>query len=770
MSRPVSKKVIHYRDLFVGDFWRYFLRAVWLFFPAILFLFFAYMCFWQLSQGKDVMIITLENRKVFGLFLLALTFWVMITWYTTRLVAKAKELLDPDVHLMWSTLRVQGPRILAFTCITIIILAFFQLPYPETPKLSATVCNILFWFSFSWYFFVYQFWNKVLECDHITEVKNKIRFWQRVRLITYILLTAATLIVVLYKWIWGLIILLLGYQVGFVIIILIRRNIIDAMNDYSFQNPERYQLKQKSLSLWKKIKQLVGDKEDKRYFQALNIVSFFAAIVYFSTIFSVQFSTWIGSFPFLLLAFGVLLGLGNAIALLSVLKRFNFHILFLTLAILVGNISEPHYTRLTGKGGAKTRFDNRQDLKAYFTNWLNDPERKKILLDSASGQYPVYFVMANGGASRSGYWTASVLSRMEDETGGAFSKHLFCLSGASGGSVGNATFFSILLSKEALLRADTSASPCVKAAKQYLESDFLTYTLARTLGPDIFRNFITLYNVNDRASALSFALENAAGKKKFLNNSLSVPFSSIMTQQDKPYTLPVLFINTTRMQDGSPGVISNIKINDAVFNKRIDVLGLLDEKKDMRLSTAVVLGASFPYLSPAGRIDHKPCDTCASQPNYFVDGGYFDNSGAGAVFEMIFTMRQLLETPEFSAYRNKLDFTVLHITNDPEEAVELSSVNPLTNDLAAPVKTLLGAYGTQTSVNDIRLQKYISSLYKETDGAEHYKHIALYRPKDPMNYTMSWVISRYVLDAMDKRLYDNADLSRLIEGMKRQLK
>ena len=600
MARAVNKKIIRYKDLFVGDFWRYFVRAVWLFFPAILFLFLTYECFWKLTQGKDVMIITLENRKVFGLFLLALIFWVVITWYTSRLVAKAKEFQDSDNHLMWTTLRVQGPRILAFTCITIIILAFFQLSFPETPKLSTGICNILFWFSFSWYFFVYQFWNRFLERND-KDGKSKIKFWQKVRFIAYAFLAAATLFVVLFKWIWGLIILLLCYQVGFVIMILIRRNIIDTNNEYSFQHPERYQTASKEISAWKKFKQLVTDKEDKKYFQAINIISLLAAIVYFSTIFSVPFSTWIGSFPFLLLAFGVLLGLGNAIAMISVLLRFNFHILLLTIAFLVGYISEPHYTRLTNKKNVSARFDKRQDLKSFFTGWINDPERKKILDDTGVHSYPVYFVMANGGASRSGYWTASALSKIEDETKGVFSKHLFCLSGASGGSVGNATFFSILKGKDNLLKSDTTASPCLNAAKQYLKSDFLTYTLARTLGPDIFRNLFTLYDVNDRASALSFALENAAGKKSFLNNSLGVPFSEIITQQNRPYHLPILCINTTRMQDGGPGIISNIKITGSVFNNRIDVLSLLDEKKDMKLSTGVVLGASFPYLSPAAQ-------------------------------------------------------------------------------------------------------------------------------------------------------------------------
>ncbi len=315
-----------------------------------------------------------------------------------------------------------------------------------------------------------------------------------------------------------------------------------------------------------------------------------------------------------------------------------------------------------------------------------------------------------------------------------------------------------------MLANDQSGAACQKAAAAYLKSDFLTYTLARMLGPDVFRNLITLYNVNDRASALSLALEQAPGKKNFLYDSLAVPFSNIITQRSQPYNLPVLCINTTRMQDGSPAVISNINISDTFFNKRIDVLGLLDEKKDFKLSNGVVLGASFPYISPAGRIDYKPCDTCKVQPNYFVDGGYFDNSGAGAVYEMIFSLQQfLISDSSLSSYKNKMEFNVLHITNDPQEELALTQINPFVNDLAAPVKTLLGAYGTQTSVNDFRLKKYIGSLYSDS---LHFTTLSLYKEKDSMNYTMNWVISNYVLNAMNERLKTYRRLDKLIVNMK----
>jgi hypothetical protein len=248
---------------------------------------------------------------------------------------------------------------------------------------------------------------------------------------------------------------------------------------------------------------------------------------------------------------------------------------------------------------------------------------------------------------------------------------------------------------------------------------------------------------------------------------MRIGMSEIMTQKNKPNDpLPILCINTTRMQDGRPAVISTIKINeDSImkikehfFNNRVDVLSLVNEKKDLKLSSAVVLGASFPYLSPAGRIDTKKIvkkDTTTkeiTESEYFVDGGYFDNSGAGVVNEMIIGMMRLMkeDTAFLSRYAGKVKFFVLHITNDPGAGDEetLGKVNPLTNDLAAPVKTLVGSYGSQTSVNDSRLENYMINNF----GTGHYTRINLYEKDDKMSFPMNWVISRRVLDSMNARL------------------
>jgi len=244
-----------------------------------------------------------------------------------------------------------------------------------------------------------------------------------------------------------------------------------------------------------------------------------------------------------------------------------------------------------------------------------------------------------------------------------------------------------------------------------------------------------------------------------LYDSLGVCISSIATQKNKPYHLPIICINTTRMQDGNPAVISNIKITDSVFGGRIDVLGMLKKDEDMKLSTGVVLGASFPYLSPAGRIDYLKCDTCKPEPNYFVDGGYFDNSGAGVIFEMVVNLQKIIAADTTIKNKNKLEFEVIHVTNENFDDVTLAAVNPLVNDLAAPFKTLLGAYDMQTSVNDLRLKNFLKNLYNDN---RHYNKISLYVKNDSMRYAMNWVISKYVLDAINKRLNTHPEIAAMI--------
>jgi predicted acylesterase/phospholipase RssA len=761
-----TKRLLYYSDLLIANFWRFLVQALWLFFPPILFLLLAYFLFWHLPQGKDLIVISLQNARlsplIFPCFILALIFWAYVTWYSTRIVARANHFENPNDHNIATVFRVHTPRILAFTCITIVFLALFQLDNPAYRRwqIPSTGCHLLLLLSFSWYFILWKFWNWYLEQKNKAK-KDWLAFLEKARLINNSTLIVAILGVMTIRNFWGLVVFLIVLQIGLVLLLILRRELTEAKGETVNYVSLKRKVSDVTVlsSIRKKLIFIVRCDDDDKYFLTFNIISILALIVYISAISSVRVSVTIGSFPFVLLAFGVLLGFGNFITLVSVFARFNFHLVIFLFALLIGNWIDPHGAAVVAKKNEQSYFQKRQNLREYFLGWLNDSSRKQAILRADSttkNKYPAYFVLANGGASRSGYWTASILAGFEDHTNGRFSNHLFCLSGASGGSVGTATFFSLLRAKNELKKQkDTTFAT---ATTEFLESDFLTFTIAHLLGPDIFRNIVPINFVNDRASALACAMEQASGKNSFMYNRFADGFSNFITQKnDSGYHLPVICINTTRMQDSRPGVISNINISEdaPLFNYRVDVLGLLNEKEDLKLSTAVVLGASFPYISPAGRINSLKTDAGA---HYFVDGGYFDNSGAGVVNEMLIAMNSMLNDkndPAFAPFRDKIEFHVIHISNTEPKKLSFVQINPIANDLLAPLRTLLGSYGTHTTINDQRLKNFLFGIY-QNDG--HYLNIDLYRGNPKIRYSMNWVISRSQLDSMTSNLHSNADI------------
>jgi hypothetical protein len=742
------------KDIFTGrDFLKNILiyvrvlfKAIWLFFPSLLFLVLALFACWYLTQGKDVMQRTIEQPKIFYSFVIATVFWVYITWFSSRIIGKVKYASlsrkpDKEERFMGRFL-IQMPRFLSFTCLTIIVLGFIKLRYDPNDYWDKLFYALLIGSGF-YYFGLYHFWRtKADSVDKLTTLAGKKRYLNRLSRSVGIILFAALFAIIFFPSFLFFILLLMAFQAGLVLLLVFRRKSIYIK--YPDKDPELFA----NNDFIRRVRKFVFDEEDKTYswvFLGVVIVGF---SFYLATIFSVRFSIYIGPLSFIFFAFGALLILGNSVALVSVLYRINVHMIVLFFAFIVGLIFEPHEVHTSKKKTAAV-YSNRQTLHEYFENWVTI--RKSELSDTSSNrEYPLIFVLSDGGASRAGYWVASVMAKMNEETKGEFNKHLFCLSGASGGSVGNAAYFNLLRAKQA---SDTITHDLADV-QQYLKTDFLTFTVARMLGPDVFRHIFPFQFVDDRGAALARVLEQGPSSKCLLYDSMATKFSELITQKGQPYSLPVLCINTTRMQDGLPAVISNIDFSDPRFNQRLDFLDLLDEKKDINLSTAVVLGASFPYVSPAGRIDSAGIKNKA---NYFVDGAYFDNSGSGVVNEMV---NILLRDPIYLQYQKKLKIYILHIANSSNKGVPLKKVNPMINDLAAPVKTLLGAYGTQTTVNDNRLMNLMKYNFPSDTL---YRKINLYDDGENPNYPMNWVISEKLLTAMNESLLRNKELKKMAD-------
>jgi len=730
-------------------FLRALLKAIWLFFPSILFLVLALFATWYLVQGKDIMRRTLEQPRIFYMFVIATVFWVYITWYTSRIIGKityASLSRKPDKEeRFWGRFLIQMPRFLSFSCLTIIILAFIKLEKDPDDHYDSLFFLALVFSSF-YYFRLYRFWCKRADvADKLTTFKSKKIYLNKLCIIVSAFLFLALTLIIFFPFFQStvfLIILLAAFQAGLVLLLVFRRKSIYVK--YPEKDPEQFS----DHAFFNRVRKFVFDEEDQTFSWVFLAVLIVGLAIYLAAIFSIKFSIYIGSLSFILFAFGTLLILGNGVALISVIYRINVHIIVFFFAFIIGLIFEPHYVH-TSEKKTTAAYNNRQTLHDYLENWIT-LRRPEIKDTNNNKEYPLIFVLSDGGASRAGYWVASVMAKMNEETGGEFNKHLFCLSGASGGSVGNAAYFNLLRAKQI---SDTITHDLANV-QQYLKTDFLTFTLARMLGPDVFRHIFPFQFVDDRGAALARVLEQGPSEKCLLYDSMSTRFSELITQKKQPYFLPILCINTTRMQDGLPAVISNVDFSDPRFNQRLDFLDLLDEEKDIKLSTAVVLGASFPYVSPAGRIDSAGKK---GKANYFVDGAYFDNSGSGVVNEMV---NILLRDSLYIKNQKKIKIYILHLANSPNEGVALEKVNPMTNDLAAPVKTLLGAYGTQTIVNDNRLLNLMRYHFPDDTL---YRKINLYDDGDNPNYSMNWVMSDSLLKAMNESLNRNIELKRMVD-------
>lgn len=726
-------------------------KLLWLYFPVILFCILAAAAFIGLSQGQDVLLIAVWSKTEASLLVLAVTFFAFINWYTSRLIAYAKDTKNPgDIPHNW----LQAfPRVIGYLSFTIIQFGIINNPYFASNNKNLWMILLIATQAIVYYVIKRIFKNK--------NTVNKYSAW----LIVPIILIASLVCVLFCRqgnaYIFSNFKLelfcLWGVQTGFLVWNFVRRVQI---NEHS---TEMKALKMPKMGF--KIIDLPNSEE--KFFWWFNAFALIPLVFYVACILWLSIAQRYGAFDIVMLSFGVVVGFLQLVTLITIYNRVNFHFIFWILAILIGKLGGDPYQLRTFEE-QKPVFETRPTLAQYTEKWLD--ERMADISDSPLAEYPLYFVLSDGGASRSGYWVATALGKLENETDNKFSRHLFCLSGASGGSVGNGTFYALLDSayrdtlNNSLLNADLR-----NASKEFLRNDFLSFTLSHMLGADFFRHVFPFFPIEDRSRALEQSMEGP-DNNSFVGALFGKRFSEY-TATLNPAKQPILFINTTRVADGAPGVISNIKVEKS-FTPRIDVLSLLDGKdtvnpdksikpKNINFSTAVCLGARFPYISPAADINGY----------YFVDGGYFDNSGAGIVMEaMAYVDVFIRNNPKYASLRSKLRFYVVHMSNSEGAPEQPGHMHPLVNDLLTPVLTLAGTFSKQTNVNNTRLKAFVDGYINKKDTTRNWTPINLYNTTDTADtapFSMNWVISDTTLIRMDRRLNNNFELNNLASDIRR---
>jgi hypothetical protein len=345
-------------------------------------------------------------------------------------------------------------------------------------------------------------------------------------------------------------------------------------------------------------------------------------------------------------------------------------VLLAILAIVLGtlDLNNNHVIRRS------PTFNRSVELDDAFGRWLAQrPDRTRFDV------YPVVLVTAEGGGIRAAFFTALVLARMIDACP-QMAQHIFAISAVSGGSVGAAVYAAAMKAKP----PDTTLEPCdfrntqptsyQDAITTILSDDHLSPLLARLLFPEAVQHILP-YPVAafDRQLGLEYSLERSF-LRAFGIDLLADPLYALMPSFGAP-TIPYLFLNTTRVRDGRRIIMSPIYVK-TVQHGGFDDWHLIDYLNGPPLSAAAGTSARFPFISPPGSFtslnvkrdkekvvqDHG----FKGQQDEYVDGGYFDNSGAPTLAEIYRQLHEIRTTSDRRGISDqRFSVHIVHIGNAP---------------------------------------------------------------------------------------------------------
>jgi hypothetical protein len=364
-------------------------------------------------------------------------------------------------------------------------------------------------------------------------------------------------------------------------------------------------------------------------------------------------------------------------------------------------------------------------VDAAFSRWL----RQNPAPGSADGgqrAHPLVLVAAAGGGVRAAYWTGLVLECVfagrgadacETPASPRPEASVFAAAGASGGSVGLANW---------LARLRTGDDDWLDD----LGDDSLSPTLAWALFVDMPNSLVRLHGFADRAEVLERTWEQQWGDRDSGLGDLVLPWrrgpasggalAEGLFEASSDDRIPLLLLSSTSVEDGCRFAVSVLDSNvggqrvgtpieDCLSMRSFESTGPKDrlewalaaskdlddylcENGDLRLSTAALLSARFPYVSPSGRLV-KCDDETGDSATYLVDGGYYDNTGASPLVELWAAVEPLVTRFNRDGSGCIAPF-VLEIDNHYGEDPG-PEPDPRPKESQVPLQTLLGTRGAQ---------------------------------------------------------------------------
>ena len=478
-------------------------------------------------------------------------------------------------------------------------------------------------------------------------------------------------------------------------------------------------------------------------------------------------------------------------------------LLILALAFAgIGGGGDLHRVRAVEPGVAATQAA-RPTLEQAFNSWVSRTQSCTVSLTipatagSTAGPpvtiRPLLLMAAEGGGARAAYWTASIIDRLEQAptapTAGGRSpcgaEQVFLATGVSGGSVGLTV---------ARFRATSHQAKAGVVAMS--DPDALS---VGSLGLFARDTLSTMTGISwgtregawlDRAALMEQAWERHEA-------TLTRPFLDPPDATTRAGFAAALVLGSATAATGCRVVVSQLELRPgadpaapsscadarAPAPMTIDLLdaygpgrpasGPGSEDPDQRClttlmaSTAAMLSARFPYVTPSGHVG--PCqapDGSSRAAEQLVDGGYVDSTGLGVLVDLAPDLMALIR--KHNAALTSVPIVPYVIYADNGTGSDLGAAPPSSiPEVAVPPVGLLSGRGTQSAGHALlqRLDTAIDPLYAglpATATPDQWRAAAapitvVYQPTRPVIAApLGWVLSAASTATMDQALTDSA--------------
>ncbi|MCB9156002.1 MAG: patatin-like phospholipase family protein [Caldilineaceae bacterium] len=357
-------------------------------------------------------------------------------------------------------------------------------------------------------------------------------------------------------------------------------------------------------------------------------------------------------------------------------------------------------------------------------------------------QYPVMTVVTvSGGGISSATWSSQVLTGLQKQLGASFSDSILFFSTVSGGSVGVLNFVDAY-------RQGQPPADDLDAIVTQASTESLSPTIWGIVYPDLWRFFLSNPVIWNPTHDRGWALEQAWA------NRLHHPDATLLDwgRDVEDGLRPLVLFNSSIVETGERMLLTPAQAESNQQSARWPTRYFLDmyAGRDLPVTTAARLSATFPYVSPIAR---PAFDGTPIEPNGFrlADGGYFDNHGTVTAIEWL---QQILPLAKAEKRTKILVLEIRLYDFLPRTPPENEFQPNWTNTFIGPLSTLLGTWGT-TQVQRATVEW---SLLQEAHPDVQIQKVAFFpRPKprctveddpacgeellDPATVPLSWQLS-----------------------------